>query len=84
MFRWNDMQIPNFGLPILGVFLLLFAVNSSLAFAIFFFCAVTGSSVFLKRRLRRFFQHPNTLQENKTTRFSSLNDFSERRHRPAV
>ena len=55
MFRWNDMRIPNFGLPILGVFLLLFAVNSSLAFAILFFCAVTGSSVFLKRRLRRFF-----------------------------
>ena len=84
MFRWNDMRILNFGLPILGLFFLLFSVDSELAFAVLFFCAVTGSSVFLKRRLRRFFQHPNTLQENKTTRFSSLNDFSERRRRPAV
>jgi hypothetical protein len=61
MLRRNGMRIPHFGLPILGVFLLMFTLNSRLAFAILFFCAVTGSSVFLKRRLRRFFQHPNTL-----------------------
>ena len=84
MLRRNDTRTPHPGLPILGVFFLIFALNFRLAFAVFFFCAVTGSSVFLKRRLRRFFQRPNTLQENKTTRFSSLNDFSERRHRPAV
>ena len=84
MFRWNDTRIPYFCLPILGVLLLLFTVNFGLAFAILFFCTVTGSSVFLKRWLRHFFRHPNTLQENKETRFPSLNDFAERRHRPAV
>ena len=57
----NVTRVLHFGLPILGLFFLLFSVDSGLAFAILFFCAVAGSSVFLKRRLRRFFQHPNIL-----------------------
>ena len=61
MFGRNVTRILHFGLPILGLFFLLFSVDSGLAFAILFFCAVAGSSVFLKRRLRRFFQHPNIL-----------------------
>ena len=55
MFGRNDTRVLHFGLPILGLFFLLLSVDSGLAFAILFFCAVAGSSVFLKRRLRRFF-----------------------------
>ena len=55
MFGRNVTRILHFGLPILGVFFLLLSVDSGLAFAVLFFCAVAGSSVFLKRRLRRFF-----------------------------
>ena len=55
MFGRNVTRILHVGLPILGLFFLLFSVDSGLAFAVLFFCAVAGSSVFLKRRLRRFF-----------------------------
>ena len=61
MFGRNVTRVLHFGFPILGLFFLLFSVDSGLAFAVLFFCAVAGSSVFLKRRLRRFFQHPNIL-----------------------
>ena len=61
MLRRNDTRTPHPGLLILGVFFLIFAVNFRIVFALLFFCAVAGSSVFLKRWLRRFFHHPNNL-----------------------
>ncbi len=47
----------------LGGFVLLSLLDFSLAFAALFFCAATGSSAFLKKRLRRNFFTANTLEE---------------------